>query len=71
MHGHGVFGLGMGWGWIIGLIIVVAIIWMVFKFMNQQKQITNNKSALDLLNERYAKGEIDKAEYEERKKDLM
>ncbi|HKK63722.1 MAG TPA: SHOCT domain-containing protein [Bacteroidales bacterium] len=71
MHGHGVFGLGMGWGWIIGLIIVVAIIWMVFKFMNQQKQITNNKSALDLLNERYAKGEIDKAEYEEKKKDLV
>jgi putative membrane protein len=30
-----------------------------------------NDRALDILNERYAKGEIDKADYEQRKKDLM
>ncbi|ALO17279.1 SHOCT domain-containing protein [Salinivirga cyanobacteriivorans] len=70
MHGHGVFGLGMGWGWIIGLVIVIVIIWVFFKFMNQDKKVSNNKTPLDLLNERYAKGEIDKQEYEEKKRDL-
>ena len=68
--GHG---WGMGWWWIIGLIIVVAIVWMVVKGMNQNNSGSGGepgKSALDILKERYAKGEIDKQEFEERKKDL-
>ena len=68
MHGPGAF--GMGWGWILGLVIVVVIIWIFFKLMNQDKQVSNNQTPLDLLNERYAKGEIDKQEYEEKKRDL-
>lgn len=73
MHGLNGMGWGMGWWWIIGLIIVIAIVWMMIKGMNQ----TNNpnqpgsKTALDILKERYARGEIDKQEFEERRKDLM
>ena len=67
-------GMGMGWWWIIGLIIVIAIVWMVVKGMNQANspnRQSDGKSALDILKERYARGEIDKQEFEERKKGLM
>jgi len=73
MDGLGGHGWGMGWWWIIGLIIVIAVVWMVIKTMNQNtvSSQSTEKSALDILKERYAKGEIDKQEFEERKKDLM
>ncbi len=72
MGGYGGYGMGMGWWWIIGLIVLVAVVWMVVKTMNQQNatKTESKKTALDILNERYAKGEVDKQEYEERKKDL-
>lgn len=70
--GHG-WGWGMGFGWIIGLLILIAIIWIVVKSMNKNNRSLkpNSKSPLDILKERYAQGEIDKQEFEERKRDLM
>jgi len=35
MDGFGEHGWGMGWWWIIGLIVVVAIVWMVIKSMKK------------------------------------
>lgn len=69
--GHGM-GMGMGWGWIIGLVLIALIVWLVVKTTSQQTggTHTSEKSPLDILKERYAKGEIDKEEFEERKKDL-
>lgn len=71
-HGN-LHGFGMGWGWIFGLIILAIIIWLVIRVINQnssQKQ-TDNRSALDILKERYARGEISKEEYEEKKKNIL
>ncbi len=71
MGGFGGHGWGMGWWWIIGIVIVVAVVWMVVKGLNQNSiNQSIGKSALDILKERYARGEIDKQEFEERKKDL-
>ncbi|WP_159520184.1 SHOCT domain-containing protein [Sunxiuqinia indica] len=72
-EGHS-WGMGMGWWWIIGLIIIVVVVWMLVKGLNQNNQSTNQrtgKTALDILKERYARGEIDKQKFEEQKKDLL
>ncbi len=64
------------YGWIIGLILIVVLIatlgrGRIFKRNAGTTAIKNNNdSALETLKERYAKGEIDKDEYEERKTEL-
>jgi putative membrane protein len=70
-HGWGM-GLGMGWWWIIGIALVVLVVWLVSRTANKNNSGNPpGKSSLDILKDRYARGEIDKAEFEERKKDLM
>ena len=73
MHGYGGYGWGMmGWGWILGLVILVTIIWFIAKVVNQNNMSqSKDKSAIDILKERYARGEIDKDEFDKRKKDLI
>ncbi len=66
-------GWGMFWGWIIGLLVLAVIIWIVVRALNQNNRShrSGSNSALDILKERYARGEIDKNEFDERRKDLM
>ncbi|MBS3740678.1 MAG: SHOCT domain-containing protein [Candidatus Cloacimonetes bacterium] len=70
-HTYGPFGWGMGFTWLIGVILLIAIIWIAIKAMKQTGATgKSEKTALDILEERYAKGEIDKQEFEERKETL-
>jgi len=61
--------------WVIFWILVIGIfIRLVFGSgwhdMHHQDDEIRRKDALDILRERYAKGEIDKREFEEKKADL-
>jgi len=70
--GHGM-GIGMGWGWILGLLLLVLVIWLVVRSTGQTGASTHSgeETALDVLKKRYARGEINKEEFENKKKDLM
>lgn len=69
-----------GWGWghmIFGLLmmilfwggIILAIVYVVRStHSGGTNRQPNDKSPLDILNERFARGEIDKEEFEEKKK---
>lgn len=72
MNDFGNHGMGMGWGWIIGIILLLVVFWIIVKTLNQSKvNKVKKNSPLDILKERYAMGEIDREEFEKRKKDLM
>lgn len=59
---------------IIWVAIIFFVVWLVREMSGANKKQDGaehrKKTALDILNERYAKGEIDRKEFEEKKKDL-
>ena len=64
-------GFEMGFMGIIWVVILVLIIWGGWSYLKREKGAGHsNNSALDILKERYAKGEISKEEFEEMKRNL-
>lgn len=70
---HRGFGMFRGGG-LVGIIIIAIALYFLIKYLNENKKgssgFNQNRSAMDILNERYAKGEIDDEEYDKRKKML-
>ena len=77
MMGPGIMG-GFGWGWLMPIFMILfwgLVIWGIVALVrglsgSRGSDSSTTDSALELLKRRYARGEINKEEYEEKKKDL-
>jgi putative membrane protein len=79
MMDWGHWGYGMGWFWTIIMVVfwiavIVGIIflirWFVISTSAGGRAVRSEDSPLEILKRRYARGEINKEEFEEKKKDL-
>lgn len=76
MYGHEGMMWGFGGWWMIffWIIIIIGIIflikWLVGQGRPEGRISPREESALDILKKRYARGEIDKQEFGQKKKDL-
>jgi putative membrane protein len=76
MMGYGFDGGGLGWIWMVGGLLVmvgfvVLIVWTVGAVSRGGTSREPERStALDILRERYARGEITQQEFEQAKKTL-
>lgn len=72
-YGYGLGSFGMLFGWVLMIAFWVFVIWGVIAFvqwLSNQGSEGKGNMAMNILKERYAKGEIDKEEFEAKKKDL-
>ena len=67
---HGLFGGGMWLIWIVLIVVLVLVLRAVILPGTGQNGGRSGKTAREVLDERYARGEIDKDEYEQKRRDL-
>jgi len=66
----------MGWGsalalWLLVLLAIVAgVVWLVRTLVDRPTQNGSTNFAIRILEERFARGEIDRDEFEERRRTL-
>jgi putative membrane protein len=74
MHWDYGWGIGFGFGWIPMIIfwtlLILGIVYLVKMIAGGIKKEDKEKTAVDILKMRYAKGEITKEEFEKIKDDL-
>lgn len=78
-YGYGMMG-NFGWGWFMPVFMIIfwgLVIWGIVAlargttWSGNTDSSNHSESAHEILKKRYARGEINKAEYEEKKKDLV
>ena len=69
-EGHLFFGGGVMW--LFWILIIAGIFFVFFNMMKggNNTPLQDKESPLDILKKRYARGEIDEAEYERRRNEL-
>jgi putative membrane protein len=54
--------------WFIFFILIIIVFFLLFNYFDKDK---SDETALEILQKRYARGEISKEEFDEKKKDLV
>ncbi|MGH4140305.1 SHOCT domain-containing protein [Clostridium sp.] len=72
-YGYGNNMMGGSFGMIIPIIIIVIVAFSIYKLLQNKniKDIGTRDSSLDILNERFARGEINEEEYNSKKNALL
>ncbi len=69
----GGFGFMGGFMWIFWIAVIVGLVFLIKWIVQQSKPVEQkyNENSLDILKRRYARGEVDRKEYEQKKKDIL
>lgn len=71
MMGDGIgMGLGAGFMWLFWIVLIILVVWGIKLLVVNDSSVERKRTALEILEERYAKGEIDRDEFKQRKSDL-
>jgi putative membrane protein len=62
-----------GFMWIFWIVVIVGLVFLIKWIVQQNKPVESKleENSLEILKKRYAKGEIDKQEFEQKKRDLL
>ncbi len=61
----------MVFGWFFWAAVIVAIVWLLSYLLRSNAADSKHRSPMEILKERFARGEISREEYEERRKTLI
>jgi len=67
--GYGLLGgLGMGFGMVLWIVLIALVVWAVVALFNRKGH--SEEPPLETLKRRYARGELDEAEFEQARRSL-
>lgn len=64
------FGMGGGFMWVFLILVVFGIVVLFKAFGSSSNSGVNRETPLEILEKRYARGEIEEEEFKRRKKEL-
>ena len=62
----GGMGWMMAWGWIAGILLIALVVALIVYALSGRRSPTPSIDAMSVLRERFARGEIDQTEYDQR-----
>jgi putative membrane protein len=71
-YGFGGWGMGLGmfWGGLVWLVVIALLVWAVIAFVNSGRRHAATDEPLQILERRFARGEMTEAEFEQAKRRL-